>query len=162
MTFTLGYLMGIIVGEGSFTRGPRLCVGLHERDPEPIRALQEWFGGRTYGPYYTVQKSGITTAQWEWQLTGRDLWKALPTFDEYLPRSHKRIQYQKWKDAHGRWRAYHARQTDPSPAPKPTLKAEMPSRAVQAARRAARASRKPNRSSRMTYLLGQAERGVTP
>jgi hypothetical protein len=52
--FDLGYVIGLIVGEGSFTGDRRdgcLTVKLHEEDPEPSERLKQVFGGRVYGPY---------------------------------------------------------------------------------------------------------------
>jgi hypothetical protein len=52
--FDLGYVIGLIVGEGSFTGDRRdgcLTVKLHEEDPEPLERLKQVFGGRVYGPY---------------------------------------------------------------------------------------------------------------
>jgi hypothetical protein len=140
MTFGLGYLMGIVVGEGSFTSGPRLSVALHECDPEPLRALMERFGGTIYGPYVTRRRDGKSTPMWQWKLGGPALWRALPVFDQYLPQSHKRSQYEAWKGAHAGWMAFHRKQ---EPRPRPT--SGVPAREVQEARRAARRAKSAGR-----------------
>lgn len=92
--FALGYAMGLIVGEGSFTgdrRRPCLSVRLHVDNPRPLNHLKLLFGGRLYGPYqYDGRVSFV------WLLRGDDLWDALPTFFERLPESRKRRQFERW------------------------------------------------------------------
>lgn len=152
MTFGLGYLMGLIVGEGCFTQGPRLTVQLHVLDPEPLRALQMRFGGALYGPYVKRRPNGLETAMWHWQLGGEALWRALPVFNQYLPQSRKRIQYERWKGIYRNWMAYHAkrqarwalaaRRLNPEPTFRAPRRTGVPPRHVQEVRRLARKSRK--------------------
>lgn len=84
--FDLGYVIGLIVGEGSFTgdgRTPCLQVRLHR--------LREAFGGRIYGPYIHDGRHHRT-----WLLRGADSFDALPTIFEYRPASKKRVQFERW------------------------------------------------------------------
>ena len=105
--FILGYAVGLIVGEGSFTgHGSDAClaVKLHRRDPKPLRSLQSAFGGKIYGPYCHGGREYRT-----WVLRGDDLYDALPIISQWLPDSHKRIQMEEWAKKFGflcRRRAY--------------------------------------------------------
>ena len=99
-TFQLGYLMGLIAGEGSFTTGPRLSMTLHVNDPQPLLDLRARFGGTIYGPYTTHQANGATSAVCQWVLRGRALWEALPILTRHLPPSHKKDQYTAWMLKH--------------------------------------------------------------
>jgi hypothetical protein len=97
----LGYALGLIAGEGSFTGTPQaqwLAVKLHADDPEPLRDLLEMFGGRIYGPYLHGGRHYRT-----WVLRGDELYDALPTIWRYLPESRKRRQLAEWAAKFG-WR----------------------------------------------------------
>lgn len=92
--FDLGYVMGLVVGEGSFTgdrRQPALQVKLPARDPFPLRRLTELLGGRVYGPYDRTGRDYFL-----FLLRGRDLRAAVPLFERYLPASWKREQFELW------------------------------------------------------------------
>lgn len=92
--FDLGYVMGLVVGEGSFTgdrRQPVLQVKLHARDPFPLRRLSELLGGRVYGPYDREGRNYFL-----FLLRGADLRAAVPLFERYLPESWKREQFELW------------------------------------------------------------------
>ena len=96
--FTLGYLMGLLVGEGSFSsdgRTPALSVRLHARDPQPLAWLERTLGGRVYGPYQSQGRHYSV-----WHLRGATLRRALPLLERYLPPSHKREQFLAWRAAH--------------------------------------------------------------
>jgi hypothetical protein len=93
--FDLGYLMGLVVGEGSFTtNGPFavLALRLHARDPVPLRTLREGFGGVVYGPYRHGGRHYM-----HWRLSHAELRRVLPLFDVYLPASYRREQYVAWR-----------------------------------------------------------------
>jgi hypothetical protein len=93
--FALGYAMGLIVGEGSFTgdrEQPSLEVRLHRRDLEPLEHLQRTLGGRIFGPYARGGRN-----LYAYMLRGRELKAALPIIQQYLPNSWKRLQYQEWR-----------------------------------------------------------------
>ena len=97
--FEAGYLMGLIVGEGCFAADrlkPFVAVRLHERDPEPLLRLQRSLGGVLYGPYRYVGNDGTERRSRVWMLYGRELEAAIPFLYEYLPRSHKREQFENW------------------------------------------------------------------
>jgi hypothetical protein len=102
--FSLGYAIGLIVGEGSFTgdrRSPVLAVKLHEDDPLPLESLRATFGGRVNGPYKHAdrERRGFII----WQLRGDDLLRALPTLLEHMPACRKRTQMEAWCD---KWASY--------------------------------------------------------
>lgn len=89
-----GYVMGLIVGEGSFTgdrAAPALSVKLHELDPQPLRFLRRTLGGRIYGPY---QHAGRHYRLFV--LRGLDLRERIPLFLYHLPPSRKRLQFAEW------------------------------------------------------------------
>jgi len=92
--FELGYVMGLIVGEGSFTgdrHHPALSVKLHQRDPEPLRSLLTALGGRIYGPYHHDGRRYLL-----YFLRGPALRQAIPLFLAHLPPSWKRSQFLAW------------------------------------------------------------------
>lgn len=93
--FALGYALGLIVGEGSFTGDraqPSLEVKLHRRDLEPLEHLQRLFGGRIFGPYVRQGRH-----LYSYMLRGRALKDALPVLQERLPPSWKRVQFEAWR-----------------------------------------------------------------
>src|SRR5919109_4818373 len=92
--FDLGYIMGLVVGEGSFTGDrvqPCLSIALHARDPEPLVLCQRLLGGRMYGPYWHGRRNGR-----RWLLRGYELAEAVRLFRAHLPPSHKRGQFLAW------------------------------------------------------------------
>lgn len=96
--FDIGYIMGLVVGEGSFTadrQQPFLQVKLHVRDPFPLRYLADRLGGRVYGPYRHQTRHYYT-----WLLRGPDLRAAVPLFRDYLPESWRREQFERWLQSH--------------------------------------------------------------
>jgi hypothetical protein len=96
--FDIGYIMGLVVGEGSFTadrRQPYLQVKLHARDPFPLRHIADQLGGRVYGPYRHQTRHYYT-----WLLRGPALKAAIPIFQVYLPESWRREQFERWLNQH--------------------------------------------------------------
>jgi hypothetical protein len=97
--FDLGFIMGLVIGEGSFT-GDRhraeLAIRLHESDPEPLRLIQMTLGGRIYGPYCHGGRR-----YFHWSLSGKALYDAVPIFEERLPPSRKRDQFLVWIEKYG-------------------------------------------------------------
>lgn len=92
--FDLGYAMGLIVGEGSFTGdrvSPALSVKLHELDSQPLRFLRRTLGGRIYGPYHHAGRHYR-----QYVLRGLDLRERIPVFLYHLPPSRKRLQFVEW------------------------------------------------------------------
>lgn len=99
--FDIGYIMGLVVGEGSFTadrQQPYLQVKLHVRDPFPLRHLADSLGGRVYGPYRHQTRHYYT-----WLLRGQALRSAIPIFRDYLPESWKREQFERWLANHSEY-----------------------------------------------------------
>jgi hypothetical protein len=94
-SFDLGYAMGLIVGEGSFTgdrQQPSLEVKGHRRDTEPLEHLQKVLGGRVFGPYAHGGRN-----LYAYMLRGRELRDALPIIQKHLPTSWKRVQFEAWR-----------------------------------------------------------------
>lgn len=93
--FSLGYAMGLIVGEGSFTgdrQQPSLEIRMHRRDIEPLENVRRVLGGRIFGPYAHGGRS-----QYVYMLRGRELKEALAIIHQHLPASWKRIQFDAWR-----------------------------------------------------------------
>lgn len=94
-SFGLGYAMGLVVGEGSFTGDrlqPSLELKLHRRDLEPLEHVQRTLGGRIYGPYNRGGRN-----HYVYMLRGQDLRRALPILQRHLPSSWKRLQFDEWQ-----------------------------------------------------------------
>ena len=92
--FDLGYIMGLMIGEGSFTgdkEQPALQLRLKEDDPEPLKRLNRLLGGSIYGPYNHAERR-----YYVWMLRGAALWKATELFYQHLPNSRKRRQFLEW------------------------------------------------------------------
>ena len=93
--FELGYAMGLIVGEGSFTgdrHQPSLELKVHRRDLQSLAPLQRILGGRVFGPYSHGGRN-----LYAYMLRGRELKNALPILQEHLPGSWKRVQFDAWR-----------------------------------------------------------------
>ena len=108
--FDIGFLMGLVVGEGCFSGGgswgPCLVIVLHERDPEPLIRVQRLLGGKIYGPY---QHNGRHFRRYV--LRGSALRSAIPLFEWRLPPSYKRTQFEDWEiewwwQLIGRWKPW--------------------------------------------------------
>jgi hypothetical protein len=98
--FELGYCLGLIAGEGSFSylwKYPCLTVKVRDYDPEMLKYLTRCFGGKVYGPYPGTGFSNGATIQW--MLYGRKLARILPLLHK-LPAGHKRRQFETWLVAH--------------------------------------------------------------
>jgi hypothetical protein len=94
-SFGLGYAMGLVVSEGSFTgdrRQPSLEIRIHRRDLEPLEHVQRILGGRIFGPYAHGGRN-----LYVYMLRGRELKGALPVLQEHLPNSWKRVQFESWR-----------------------------------------------------------------
>lgn len=96
--FDIGYIVGLAVGEGSFTgdKYGRFCMKLHFEDPKPLEFLVKKLGGRLYGPYnhgsrhyrhYQIQNKEFRTRP-----------ELIEFFDKYLPPSKKREQFLRWRE----------------------------------------------------------------
>ena len=75
-----GVIVGLIIGEGSFTgdgRRPQLAIGMHVRHEHLLRWLVEKVpGSRLYGPYHHGGRDFM-----RWMLRGRALRAFLPTIE---------------------------------------------------------------------------------
>lgn len=102
--FQLGFCLGLIAGEGSFSHTgnvaeyPRLSVMVHERDRAMLEHLLTLFGGSITGPYASVTGSFIT-----WNISSHGLCSIVPIIEEHMPPCHKREQFLIWRERH---RAY--------------------------------------------------------
>ena len=99
MGWTRTALIGLIVGEGSFThhdKMPVISLRLHEDDPQPLLALQREFGGELHGPYSYRGADGTTRRSRQWYLRGRALEERLSDFVGAIPLSRKRDQFDVW------------------------------------------------------------------
>jgi hypothetical protein len=93
--FALGYALGLVAGEGSFTgdrQQPSLEIRTHRRDIEPLEDVRRVLGGRIFGPY-----SHSGRQLYVYMLRGRELKDALPVIEEHLPSSWKRVQFDAWR-----------------------------------------------------------------
>lgn len=91
----MGFSMGLIVGEGSFTgdrHQPALQIRMHRRDLEALEHVQRQLGGRIFGPYANAGRSSYV-----YLLRGGALKAALPTLEKFLPSSWKRVQFEAWR-----------------------------------------------------------------
>lgn len=98
--FEKGFVIGLIVGEGSFTgdkRQPSLDVRMGSNDPEPILFLQQTFGGAVYH-YVRAYKDGRTRDFYDYHLRGGELKQSIKFFNDHLVRSRKRDQFEDWMD----------------------------------------------------------------
>ncbi len=81
--FDLGFLMGVLIGEGSFGgdgRQPSITVRMHTRHETMFRRLLEIVpGSRLYGPYHHSGRS-----YFQWILRGPALRRILPILDRRL------------------------------------------------------------------------------
>ena len=94
-SFALGYAMGLVVSEGSFTGDraqPSLEIRSHRRDIEPLEDVRRILGGRIFGPYTHGGRN-----LYAYMLRGAELKRALPTIQEHLPHSWKRVQFESWR-----------------------------------------------------------------
>jgi hypothetical protein len=94
--FALGYAMGLVAGEGSFTgdrQQPSLEIRMHRRDIEPLEDVRRVLGGRIFGPYVHGGRH-----LYVYMLRGRELKEAVPVIQDHLPSSWKRVQFEAWRD----------------------------------------------------------------
>lgn len=79
--FEIGYIMGLVVGEGCFASDRNrysLEINLHETDPEPLEYIQMRLGGRIYGVY-----EHNNHRFWRYLLRGIQLRKNILLFYKY-------------------------------------------------------------------------------
>jgi hypothetical protein len=108
--FAVGYAMGLVAGEGSFTgdrQQPSLEIRMHRRDMEPLEDVRRVLGGRIFGPYTHGGRP-----LYVYMLRGRELKAAIPLLQQHLPSCWKRVQFNAWRE---KYRDYFER-AEPSPA----------------------------------------------
>ena len=92
--FDLGLLMGLVIGEGSFTGDkaqPAFQLKFKDDNPEPIRRVHRLVGGALYGPYNHSDRSYYLLL-----VRGPALWNLSKLFLEHLPNCKKRNQMLEW------------------------------------------------------------------
>lgn len=82
--FEIGFLLGLLVGEGHFGgdgRQPQVTLRMHTDHARMFQWLQETFpGGRLYGPYHHSGRS-----YYQWMARGRFLREELlPILEQHL------------------------------------------------------------------------------
>lgn len=98
--FEKGFVIGLVVGEGSFTgdkRQPSLDVRMRSNDPSPILFLRQHFGGAVYH-YVRTAKDGRTRDFYDYHLRGGELKRSIRFFNDHLVESRKREQFDEWLD----------------------------------------------------------------
>lgn len=97
--FLIGYVMGLIVGEGCFSgdnkNHPRLSVKQKE-NREPLEACILLLGGRINGPYKHTGSDGRIRHYDIWSLDGSNLTAPISIIRQHLPSSKKRLQFEEW------------------------------------------------------------------
>jgi hypothetical protein len=102
--FDLGFLIGVLVGEGSFGgdgRQPAITVRMHIRHESLFHRLLEIVpGSRLYGPYHHSGRSFF-----QWFVRGEALKTLVPILDTHLTEDldgHAAARYQRMKEMYGR------------------------------------------------------------
>jgi hypothetical protein len=119
--FELGYLVGLLVGEGHFGgdgRQPQVTLRMHVRHEAIFRWLERTFpGGRVYGPYHHGGRD-----YFQWMARGSFLREELvPLLDRFLAPSldsHSFGRFQLMKDRYPQ--LAEGRSADGEPAGRPT------------------------------------------
>jgi hypothetical protein len=102
--FDLGFLLGVLIGEGSFGgdgRQPAITVRMHIRHENLFRRLLEIVpGSRLYGPYHHSGRSFF-----QWFVRGQALRRLVPLLDVHLTPDldgHASARYERMKEIYGR------------------------------------------------------------
>lgn len=100
----LGFLLGVLVGEGSFGgdgRQPAITVRMHTRHESLFhRLLAVVPGSRLYGPYHHSGRS-----YFQWLVRGPALRRLIPTLDRHLTADldgHAAERYARMKESYAR------------------------------------------------------------
>ena len=100
--FETGFLIGVLVGEGSFGgdgRQPAVTVRMHTRHEALFKRLVDLVpGSRLYGPYTHSGRS-----YFQWLVRGQALRELVPILDQYLTRDideHATQRYHKMKESY--------------------------------------------------------------
>lgn len=89
-----GFIIGLIVGEGSFSGDKQqgaLDIKLQAEDPEPLFFVKTRIGGKIYGIHESIGRRF-----WHYLLRGKELRAQIKFFYDYLPESRKRRQFLIW------------------------------------------------------------------
>ena len=84
---TFAWFVGLFEGDGSFnTAKGRLYLGIDLTDEDIVRALQDRFGGKVYGPSYKNARGSMNVKpMWQWRLhTQKDVWFIVDKMYPYL------------------------------------------------------------------------------
>jgi hypothetical protein len=95
--FEIGYIIGVIVGEGTFTSSqgsPHMSINLAANDLVTLQYIQQRLGGLIHGPYESERH--YHQPHCIYRLRGAALAEASLMFLEYMPPSHKREQFLDW------------------------------------------------------------------
>jgi hypothetical protein len=102
--FDVGFLLGILVGEGSFGgdgRQPAITVRMHVRHENLFKRLLEIVpGSRLYGPYHHSGRS-----YFQWFVRGPALQDLVPILDAHLTPdldAHAAARYRQMKEGYPR------------------------------------------------------------
>jgi hypothetical protein len=98
--FEIGYIVGLIVGEGSFTgdkHQPSLQLRMQHTDPEPIKYVWQIIGGNIFGPYTHGERTYTFVI-----VRGDDLKDSLELFYNHMPECRKRRLFLEW------WAKWHS------------------------------------------------------
>lgn len=100
----LGFLLGVLVGEGSFGgdgRQPAITVRMHTRHEAVFRTLLRAVpGSRLYGPYNHAGRS-----YFQWLVRGPALRRLVPLLDRHLTAeldAHAAARYTRMKETYAR------------------------------------------------------------
>jgi hypothetical protein len=100
MTFTatefeIGFLFGLLVGEGSFTGDQKkaaIQVRMHKRHYPLLLHMCELWGGKVYGPYLHDGRHAVV-----WMVRGKDLLRLLVLLDDHLHRVPDEKIHTRWR-----------------------------------------------------------------
>lgn len=93
--FEIGFLFGLLVGEGSFTGDKRqgaVQVRMHVRHEPLLRSMCEQWGGRLNGPYEHDGRHSVV-----WMVRGNDLLRLLVLLDDHLHRVPDEKLHKRWR-----------------------------------------------------------------
>ncbi len=101
--FEIGYLIGILVGEGHFGgdgRQPQITLRMHTDHEAIFRWLEKVWGGKLYGPYHHGGRS-----YFQWMARGAFLRDVLvPILDRHLAQELDGKAYRRFAEMKERYR----------------------------------------------------------
>lgn len=101
--FDLGFLAGVLVGEGHFGgdgRVPQVTLRMHVRHRALFDWLLERFGGRLYGPYHHGGRN-----YYQWMVRGTQLREGLvPALDAVLGPDLDEHAWERYREMKDRYR----------------------------------------------------------